>query len=94
VRVVCKYLIKTNWVVTLIVMCLSALAAGISSYNLFVFFQANFRFIAENGLYALQEGALEQLFTLCVYGLLSMVSYIVFKSCEKILVEKLLRFTE
>lgn len=72
-------------------MCISALIMGISSISLFFLFKANFEFIYKHGRDAIMDGALRQLLELCFYSIISMLSYIVFKSCERVSVDKILK---
>ncbi len=84
-----KKILKCHWLVTFTIMCLSALAFGLCSVNLFTVFHANFDFISQYGGDALREGAVMQLLELIAYGMAATVFYIIFKACEKILVERL-----
>ena len=86
-----KKLIIKHWLLTLIVMSIAAIVLGISSYNLFFLFKANLTFIADYGWQAVADGALQQLAELCVYGFFSIVAYVIFKACEKVLVELILK---
>lgn len=86
-----KWLITRHWLLTLVMMALSALTFGLASYNLFFFFKANLELIAEHGAFVLFDGALEQFLYLCLHGFLSLAAYIIFKACEKTLVEHLLQ---
>ena len=61
---------------------LSFLAFGAGTLNLIYLFQANARFISEQGWQAVMDGALIQLVELIVTGVVSMLAYIVFKACE------------
>ncbi len=70
-------------------MMLTSLIFGLSSYNLFFLVQANFSLVFNNGVMALIDGALLQLLTLMFYGIISLSAYLVFKVCEKLLVETL-----
>jgi hypothetical protein len=72
------------------------LAAGVfgglfawNSYNLVVLFMANFRFISEHGLLALQLGAFRQMVGLVASLYLSIAFYVGFKVCEYELVARL-----
>ncbi len=67
---------------TFVVMALSFLAFGAGTLNLIDLFQANARFIAEQGWRAVMDGALLQLVELVVSGTVSMAAYVVFKTCE------------
>jgi hypothetical protein len=62
---------------------------GITSVNLFVLLKANIDLFLEYGLMVVADGALEQLVDLVGSVYLSMVFYILFKVCERVLVERL-----
>lgn len=70
-----------------LLMLVLALVFGLCSYNLFFLLSANIGLIYENGAMALRDGALEQLFYLTLYGVVSLASYLLLKACEKLLVE-------
>jgi hypothetical protein len=59
------------------------------SFNLVVLFMANFRFLSEHGLLALQSGGLRQLIELVAGGYLSVALYVCFKACEYELVSRI-----
>jgi hypothetical protein len=84
-------MIKRHWVVTLLIMVLSAVVFGLSTYNLFFLLRANLEYIGQNGWMGLRDGGLQQLGELALNGLIGVVFYIVFKACEKVLVEALLK---
>jgi hypothetical protein len=48
-------------------------------------------YIGQNGWMGLRDGGLQQLGELALNGLIGVVFYIVFKACEKVLVEALLK---
>lgn len=85
-----KCVLTSHWLLTLAVMCLCALAFGLISLNLFAMLRANLDLISAHGAMALFDGALEQLVQLAVYGGLSVVVYVLFKACERVLVERIL----
>ena len=76
-----RWVLARPWL-SFIVMGLSFLAFGGGTLNLIYLFQANARFIAEQGWQAVMDGALLQLLELVVTGAVSMAAYVVFKSCE------------
>ena len=76
-----RWVLARPWL-SFIVMGLSFLAFGAGTLNLIFVFQANARFIAEQGWQAVMDGALLQLLELVVTGAVSMAAYVVFKSCE------------
>jgi len=71
---------------TFVVMGLSFVVFGVTSINLFFVASANLRLIGENGWQALNDGAGRQLLELLVTVYLSMVAYVIFKTCEHNLV--------
>ena len=76
-----RWVLTRLWL-TFVVMGLSFLAFGAGTLNLIYLFQANARFLAEQGWQAVMDGALLQLTELIVTGAISMAAYIVFKTCE------------
>lgn len=76
-----RWVLARPWL-SFVVMALSFLAFGAGTLNLIYLFQANARFISEQGWQAVMDGALIQLVELTVTGIVSMVAYIVFKACE------------
>ena len=59
---------------------------GLGSLNLFLLLRANTALIAEHGWQALRDGAATQLAELLASGVVSVLAWIVFKSCEHRLV--------
>ena len=76
---------------TFIIMLCSALVFGLSSYNIFFLIHANVTLVVDYGVMALLDGALKELFLLTLYGVVSLAAYIIFKACEKWLVDQLLK---
>lgn len=74
---------------TFLLLCLSFLLFGLTSLNLLHLLQANFDLLIEHGWLALMDGALRQLVELIISGLISAIFYLLFKTCEKVLVERL-----
>lgn len=72
-----------------LLMLLAALVFGLSSYNLFFLIKANLSLVLEYGAMALMDGALKELLMLLIYGVVSLCAYLVFKACEKLLVDAL-----
>ena len=85
-----KYIIIKHWALILLIMCVSVFILTMSSYNLFFLLTANIKFISEHGLFALSEGGLMQFVELAGLMIISAVFYIIFKSCERVLVDKLM----
>jgi hypothetical protein len=70
-------------------MGLSFICFGMGSLNLAQMVQANIDFLRIHGLMAIADGGLWQLATLSVNIYIAVACYIVFKSCEHALVERL-----
>ncbi len=81
--------LSRRWGLALLLMGLSFVAFGVASLNLLQVLQANLRFLAEHGLDAVRDGGLVQLIELVVYGYMAATFYLVFKLCEKVLVQRL-----
>jgi hypothetical protein len=62
---------------------------GFTSVNLFVVLKANIELFLEYGLMVIADGALQQLFEIIGSSYLSIVFYVFFKVCERVLVERL-----
>lgn len=77
------------WWLTFILMGVSFVLFGLVSLNLLHMLSANFNFLASYGFDAVQVGALAQLFELIVSGYASAAFYLIFKLCEKVLVDRL-----
>ncbi|MBT3047088.1 MAG: hypothetical protein G8D61_04760 [gamma proteobacterium symbiont of Ctena orbiculata] len=75
--------------ITFIILISSGLIFGVMTVNIFRLFAANWNFIVSYGLLALREGALRQTFELVLTGMLSMVFFMLFKFCERILIDRL-----
>ncbi len=84
------YVLSRRWV-TFMVLGASFLVFGAATVNLFNLLNANLAFIARHGVMALAEGAASQLIELLLTGYVSMLAYVVFKSCEYALVHGLMQ---
>ena len=73
---------------TFVLMGVFFLLFGVTTVNLFVLLKANLDLFFEYGLMVIADGALEQLVDLVGSLYLSMVFYLLFKVCERILVER------
>jgi len=62
---------------------------GITSVNLFVLLKANIDLFLEYGAMVIADGALEQLIDLIISAYLSVTFFVLFKVCERILVERM-----
>ena len=83
-----RHVLARHWVCFL-VLGLSFLIFGAGSLNLFFVLHANLSLIAEHGWLALVEGAAVQLLEILLTAYVSMLAYILFKSCEYSLVHGL-----
>jgi hypothetical protein len=78
-----------RWWLAWAVMGASFVLFGLLTLNLLQTFNANLNFLSEHGLDAVREGGLRQLIELVVTGYLAVACYVVFKFCEKVLVDRL-----
>jgi hypothetical protein len=62
---------------------------GFTSVNLFVVLKANIELFVEYGAMVIEDGALQQLAEVIGSSYLSIVFYVLFKVCERILIERL-----
>ena len=62
---------------------------GFTSVNLFVVLKANIELFLEYGLMVIEDGALQQLVEIIGSSYLSIVFYVFFKVCERVLIERL-----
>jgi hypothetical protein len=83
-------LLTRLWLVTLVLMGLFALAFGLVSLNIISLLNTNFALIARHDATALADGALPRLFELGLHGYAAVVCYVLFKACERVLVEEIL----
>ena len=75
--------------VTFLLMGAFFLIFGFTSVNLFVVLKANIELFLEYGAMVIEDGALQQLFEIIGACYLSIVFYVLFKTCERILIERL-----
>ena len=78
-----------HWVCTFLAMGIAFVAFGMLSLNLVQVFTANIRFLADYGLEAIMDGGLWQLLELVASAYGAIAFYVMFKSCEHALVERL-----
>ena len=78
-----------RWWLTFLLFGASFGAGGLVTLDLMHTLSANFDFLAMYRLDAVREGGLRQLLGLLASGYFAAACYIVFKACEKILVERL-----
>jgi hypothetical protein len=82
------FLLK-RWWLAFILMGLSFVLFGLVTLNLLHTLSANVEFLTSYGFEAVREGGLWQLVELVVSGYIAAASYVFFKLCEKVLVERL-----
>jgi hypothetical protein len=90
-------LIRADWVyflfkrplLTFVLLGVFFLLFGLTSINLFFLLKANLNLFLEYGLMVIDDGALEQLAELLGSAYLSMLFWLLFRICERILVERL-----
>jgi len=80
---------------TFVLMGILFLLFGVTSVNLFVMLKMNIDLFIQYGWMVVADGALEQLIDLIGSAYLSLLFYVMFKVCERVLVERLTanRFT-
>ncbi|TAK90908.1 MAG: hypothetical protein EPO06_06170 [Burkholderiaceae bacterium] len=82
-----KFLMR-HPLLTFVLMGASFLVFGLISLNLIYIFHANLELLLEHGQMALWDGGLQQLIELLVSGYLALMFYLLFKLCEKVLVDR------
>lgn len=82
-------LLSRHWWLAFLLMGISFVAFGLASLDLLHTFSANLEFLTTYRWDAVREGALWQLGQLILAGYVAAASYVVFKLCEKVLVERL-----
>ena len=83
-----RFLLR-RWWLAFILMGVSFVLFGLVTLNLLHTLGANLEFLATYGFEALREGGLQQLVELVVSGYAAAAFYVLFKLCEKVLVERL-----
>ncbi|MCU7875902.1 MAG: hypothetical protein KZQ84_03725 [Candidatus Thiodiazotropha sp. (ex Lucinoma borealis)] len=76
-------------IITFLILITSGFVFGAMTLNIFRLFAANWNFIKTYGVIALHEGALIQTMELLLTGILSMIMFLTFKFCEKILIDRM-----
>ena len=77
--------------VTFVLLGAFFLAFGVTSVNLFVLLKMNIDLFLEYGLMVIEDGALQQLAQLLGCAYLSMLFWLLFRLCERIIVERMIR---
>ena len=78
-----------RWWLTFVLLGVSFVLFGLVSLNLLHSLGANLEFLGMHGLDAVREGGLMQLLELITSGYLAAMFYVLFKLCEKVLVERM-----
>ena len=81
--------LDTHQRLTFVLMGAFFLAFGVTSVNLFVLLKLNLDLFLQYGLVVIEDGALQQLVDLLGSAYLSILFYLLFKICERILVDRL-----
>lgn len=84
-------LLRPRPALTFVLMGVAFFGFGIASVNLVTLFRANLGLIVDYGWMALVEGAFVQFLQLCGSAALALVFWVVFKCCEKLLLDRLTR---
>jgi hypothetical protein len=83
-----RYL-RQHYGLTFVLMGLAFFLFGLFSLNLIFLLKSNIDLFLNYGTMVIDDGALRQLFELLGNGYLSLAFYLLFKACERILVERL-----
>jgi hypothetical protein len=83
-------LMQRYWPLTYVLMVLSFLIFGAASVNLAQTFLLNVRLIHQHGLMVLMDGAFNQLIEILVTAGFSVSFYLLFKTCEAVMLQKIL----
>jgi len=81
--------LQQHWLCTYGLMGVAFVVFGAASLNLAQVFAANLNFLAEHGMDAVREGALRQLGELVFSAYLAVAFFVLFKTCELALVQRL-----
>ena len=81
--------LSKRWWLTFILLGVSFVLFGLTSLDLLHSLGANLEFLGMHGVDAVREGGLKQLLGLILMGYLAAFFYVLFKLCEKVLVERL-----
>ncbi len=80
-----RWVLSRRWL-SFLVMGLAFLLFGLGSLNLIHLLAANLALLNEHGWQAWEDGGLRQLLELLLSGYGSLLAYLVFKTCEHVLV--------
>ena len=76
-----------HWWLTFVLLGISFVLGGLLTLNLLHTLSANFEFLSMYGVEAVRDGGLLQLVEIVASGYFAAACYVVFKLCEKVLVE-------
>ncbi|MEO8059277.1 MAG: hypothetical protein ABI671_13220 [Burkholderiales bacterium] len=80
-----------RWWAAFVLLGVSFVIGGLITLNLLHMLSANLEFLTSYGIEALLDGGFRQLIEIVVSGYFAAACYVVFKLCEKVLVERLSR---
>jgi hypothetical protein len=83
------HLLLQQWWLAFVLMGVFFVLFGLASLNLLHLLGANLTFLADHGWDAVRDGGLWQLAGLVGSGYVAAACYVMFKLCEKVLVERL-----
>ncbi|MFL6665223.1 MAG: hypothetical protein ACJ8G7_23890 [Rhizobacter sp.] len=81
--------LSRRWWLTFFLLGVSFVLFGMMSINLLHSLGANLEFLGMHGVDAVREGGLTQFVELVLSGYAAALFYVLFKLCEKVLVERL-----
>jgi hypothetical protein len=81
--------LSRRWWLAFLLLGVSFALFGLMSLNLLHSLGANIEFLGMHGVDAVREGGLRQLLELVASGYAAALFYVLFKLCEKVLVERL-----
>ena len=81
--------LSRQWWLAFVLMGVSFVLFGLVTLNLLHTLSANFEFLSSYGFDAVREGGLRQLLEMLASGYFAAANYVLFKLCEKVLVERL-----
>ena len=79
-----------RWWIAFLLLGISFVLGGLLTLNLLHALMANFEFLSMYGVEAVRDGGLRQLIEIVASGYFAAACYVVFKLCEKVLVERLI----
>jgi hypothetical protein len=86
--------LQAHPMLTFVLMGLSFLGFGAASYNLAVILRANLELFWNYGWMVANDGGLRQLIEILMLSYFALACYLVFKCCEKLLIDKITKTKE